>query len=384
MFEFMKECVIHYAGIPLKAIHYFCKNDGNNKNRISTFEVRILVNSHYYAYGFDTNLFQQTIEDEWIIDLGKNKVLYQRSKSLLKLDLSAQDKNRMNIYMNDFSDNNKTLFLSEMNHNKKIEVGSELICFKEIFDWFKNDLNVIYPDMPVTNFEYYYDENSLENVKKLIQTFDTGIQDIKIRRIEKEELQSKIGRTMYMDVINKLQNKIKEDTNHNIRLSMRSKKEFFNIDMNKDFELKITTLSFSHGNSPFDFDFDEESDGTRRVFDLLDILLNKNQKSVYVIDEMERSLHPNLFTHFLELLNEHQKTSDVQLIFTTHEASIMNQKLFRRDQIWFVNRDQNNNSSLYSLDQFNERFDKKINKAYLEGRYGAVPIFKDFDLNTIE
>ena len=68
----------------------------------------------------------------------------------------------------------------------------------------------------------------------------------------------------------------------------------------------------------------------------------------------------------------------IQLIFTTHESSIMDQELFRRDEIWFVERDKNNNSNIYSLDKFKERYDKKLSKAYLEGRYGAIPVFTFF------
>ena len=99
---------------------------------------------------------------------------------------------------------------------------------------------------------------------------------------------------------------------------------------------------------------------------------------------MERSLHPNLFNHFIELLNEYQKQTNIQVIFTTHESSIMKQDLFRRDQIWFIERNKDNDSRIYSLDIFNERFDKKISKAYLEGRYGAIPQFKSLHINELE
>lgn len=163
---------------------------------------------------------------------------------------------------------------------------------------------------------------------------------------------------------------------------MRSKKEIFSITMGQDYNLIIETISFKHGKSMLDFEFCEESDGTRRIFDFLDILFNKN--SVYVIDEMERSLHPNLFKHFIELLNQYQEISNIQVIFTTHQSEIMSQDLFRRDQIWFVESDKNNDSKIYSLDTFNERFDKKISKAYLEGRYGATPQFKSFNINELE
>ena len=62
----------------------------------------------------------------------------------------------------------------------------------------------------------------------------------------------------------------------------------------------------------------------------------------------------------------------------------MDQELFRRDEIWFIERDDENNSSIYSLDRFKERYDKKLSKAYLEGRYGAIPVFKKFEFGEGE
>lgn len=108
------------------------------------------------------------------------------------------------------------------------------------------------------------------------------------------------------------------------------------------------------------------------------MLLNKTNNYVYVVDELERSLHPKLTSRFLQLFEQLHKNQLVQLIFTTHESSIMDQELFRRDEIWFVERDENNNSHVFSLDKFKERYDKKLSKAYLEGRYGAIPLFTSF------
>ena len=68
----------------------------------------------------------------------------------------------------------------------------------------------------------------------------------------------------------------------------------------------------------------------------------------------------------------------MQLVITTHESTIMDQALFRRDEIWFIERDTDNRSRVYSLDRFKERYDKVLSKAYLEGRYGAIPVFKSF------
>lgn len=383
--RFMKECVMNQE-IPIESYNWYCRNHEDNKEKISSFSVQLLLNEDCYEYGFDAILNTQTIKDEWIVDLNKKKILYQRNndgKPLNGLNLGREDRMRMEIYLDDFLHNDKSLFLTEMNRNKSFDKDSELSVYHRIYNWFVKDLNVVLPDMPLTKFSYYYDESTLSNIKKIVRSFDTGIEDIEIKNMSEEQLQNKIGISLYKDVINELKKNVQKQ-GQELNLSMRSKKEFFNITMNDNYDLEIKTLCFKHGQSMLDFEFCEESDGTKRVFDFLDILLNKNQNSVYVIDEMERSLHPNLFNRLIELLNEYQKQSNIQVIFTTHESSIMKQDLFRRDQIWFIERNKDNDSRIYSLDIFNERFDKKISKAYLEGRYGAIPQFKSLHINELE
>lgn len=383
--RFMKECVMNQE-IPIESYNWYCRNHEDNKEKISSFSVQLLLNEDCYEYGFDAILNTQTIEDEWIVDLNKKKILYQRNndgKPLNGLNLGREDRMRMEIYLDDFLHNDKSLFLTEMNRNKSFDKDSELSVYHRIYNWFVKDLNVVLPDMPLTKFSYYYDESTLSNIKKIVRSFDTGIEDIEIKNMSEEQLQNKIGISLYKDVINELKKNVQKQ-GQELNLSMRSKKEFFNITMNDNYDLEIKTLCFKHGQSMLDFEFCEESDGTKRVFDFLDILLNKNQNSVYVIDEMERSLHPNLFNRLIELLNEYQKQSNIQVIFTKHESSIMKQDLFRRDQIWFIERNKDNDSRIYSLDTFNERFDKKISKAYLEGRYGAIPQFKSLHINELE
>lgn len=383
--RFMKKCVMNQE-IPIESYNWYCRNHEDNKEKISSFSVQLLLNEDCYEYGFDAILNTQTIKDEWIVDLNKKKILYQRNndgKPLNGLNLGREDRMRMEIYLDDFLHNDKSLFLTEMNRNKSFDKDSELSVYHRIYNWFVKDSNVVLPDMPLTKFSYYYDESTLSNIKKIVRSFDTGIEDIEIKNMSEEQLQNKIGISLYKDVINELKKNVQKQ-GQELNLSMRSKKEFFNITMNDNYDLEIKTLCFKHGQSMLDFEFCEESDGTKRVFDFLDILLNKNQNSVYVIDEMERSLHPNLFNRFIELLNEYQKQSNIQVIFTTHESSIMKQDLFRRDQIWFIERNKDNDSRIYSLDTFNERFDKKISKAYLDGRYGAIPQFKSLHINELE
>ena len=94
---------------------------------------------------------------------------------------------------------------------------------------------------------------------------------------------------------------------------------------------------------------------------------------VFIIDEMERSLHPNLIYDLFDLFLSKSENINSQLITASHESSLLTQKLFRKDEIWFVVKDKDGSSHLHSLEEYNVRFDKEIRKDYLLGRYKAVP-----------
>ena len=96
---------------------------------------------------------------------------------------------------------------------------------------------------------------------------------------------------------------------------------------------------------------------------------------VLVFDELETSLHPNLVVHLIQLfLNPVINKKGAQLIFTTHDTNLLNLDLFRRDQIWFVEKTNNQFSDFYSLAQLkNVRKDENIEKGYIAGKYGSIP-----------
>ena len=92
-------------------------------------------------------------------------------------------------------------------------------------------------------------------------------------------------------------------------------------------------------------------------------------------NELDRCLHPSLSYKFVETFLNLAAEKNIQLIVTTHESRLMDFDLLRRDEIWFVDKKENGESDIYSLEEYNARFDQKIDKAYLEGRYGGIPIF---------
>lgn len=125
------------------------------------------------------------------------------------------------------------------------------------------------------------------------------------------------------------------------------------------------------------FSLGDESDGTQRIFDYIPLILDLIQgEKVFVIDEMERSLHPALMRKLIELFFKYSNNISTQLIFTTHESTLMDQDLLRRDEIWLIEKDKEGVSSLNRLDEkFNLRFDKELERSYLKGLFGASPDF---------
>ena len=99
-----------------------------------------------------------------------------------------------------------------------------------------------------------------------------------------------------------------------------------------------------------------------------------DQNKVVVIDELDRSLHPLLCWEFIRFFSETRPGDRKQLIVTTHEAHLLDQKLLRRNEYWFVEKDAAQQSRLVSLSDFNIRNDLQIEKGYLQGRFGAIPV----------
>lgn len=383
VFAFIKAVVAD--GIPVNATNDFCKSREENKKRESVFELQFTVGDKFYAYGFSVILNQRKITEEWLFELlqdGSSRNLFIRENDQMPklgegVSPSTSEKNRFSIYAEDFAGHDSQLFLTEMNRGKKYEEDSRLFFFKQVFDWIMNNVIVLNPNTGITNFENY-SEQSLESINQLIQTFDTGISEVKTHKISMDELSKMIPAEILTGIIASLKKQMQLTNMPQIQMSWRTAESFFNIKIMGNEEPEISTLILRHGKSFFDFDFADESDGTKRLFDLIDMLLTQREDTVYVVDELERSLHPKLTEHFLKLFMEAHDGVRMQLIFTTHENTIMDQELFRRDEIWFVERDVSNDSTIYSLDRFKERYDKKLSKAYLEGRYGAIPVFKKF------
>ena len=134
----------------------------------------------------------------------------------------------------------------------------------------------------------------------------------------------------------------------------------------------------AHTQESVAFDESEESDGTLALFAFagpwLDVIENER---VLVVDELDTSLHPLLVHHLVKRL--HHEGTKAQLIFTTHDTTLLSQKLLRNDQVWFMEKDDKGASRLYPLSDFSPRDNEAIERGYLNGRYGGIPFLKNLD-----
>lgn len=133
--------------------------------------------------------------------------------------------------------------------------------------------------------------------------------------------------------------------------------------------------------------FYEESSGTQKIFALYGFFKHSIELGMPIfIDELDAKLHPLLMQYILGMFHsEKTNKNGAQLIYTSHDDYTLNKDIFRRDEIWFVEKDINSVSTLYSLSEYKigdkkVRNDASYNKDYLSGKYGAIPILNSFDI----
>ena len=222
------------------------------------------------------------------------------------------------------------------------------------FEWFRDELQFVGPYQPMLSEEFTInllnkDKKLKELILKALLEADMGIEDIDA-------------------VIKKLEN-IPDTLPQEIKYFLINAKAPFN-------QTEIKTF---HKGVVFDF-FTEESEGTKRMFSLIGPWIDAlHNGKILIIDELDVKLHHFLNLFLVNLFHDPtQNKTNAQLIFTTHNTNLLDQDIFRRDQIWFTEKDiETASTKLYSLTEYNPRKDKDIQKGYLAGKYGALPFIKE-------
>lgn len=309
-------------------------------------EVEILAkNNKIYKYGFE--VLKDKIISEWLFEKRVNKfyAIFER------------ENNNVSMKPNKISDlvniDERTLFL---NIYSKIDRNNE--DFSNVYDWFVNSM---YLDLGNPNFERFInnrvslkilsDENYKKELLKFIKTFDSGIEGIRTTPDSIEAVKSNNG-IIDIEVLHRGENG----------------------------ELKAL---------PFYL----ESNGTRKMFHLFDLFMDALKNGmVLFVDELDAKLHPLLTRYIINLFHNSQTNiGNGQLIYSTHDTVNLNKETFRRDEIWFAEKDKDGISEIYALSDYILDDDKNVgkkvrndatyNKDYLTGRYGAIPVLEEFDID---
>lgn len=298
-----------------------------------------------------------------------------KTSLLFSKDFEKSKKNQMlkEILLQEFVKPDKPILKLIANRDSK-----ELQIVKKAFDWFENSLQIITPEIRIGYLPERLDkdEKFRNYFKDLVCTFHVGIKDVVIK---KERIETFFGNDDKEDLDIILRDL--ENSNHDALPLGRG----INIVKEND-EVLVKILHFKHENaqgSEAIFNLLEESDGTVRLLDFIPVFraLILEQK-VFVIDEIERSLHPLLIKELVRKFSLDSNTKG-QLLFTTHESNLLDQEIFRQDEIWFAEKDETGNTDLYSLNTFKgEHKTIDIQKGYLSGRYRAIPFLGNLqDLN---
>ena len=320
----------------------------------SEFEVTFVEQGVRYDYGFSCN--RERFTEEWLIayPLGRAQKWFHRvfdaeaGKDAYKFSTSFLGGRQRQTWATQTRPN--ALFFSTA-----IQLNNEQL--KPAFDWFKLRLRVI---NSVGDFSASYtlrrcaDDADRSRIVEFMNSADLSITDIQVKETYfSAELLPKDLPTAIRDEFAK---------------GMAGKKKIEPRFFHKDVDSQETV----------EFDESEESDGTRALFAFagpwLDVLENER---VLVVDELDTSLHPLLVHHLVKRL--HHEGTKAQLIFTTHDTSLLSQKLLRRDQVWFMEKDNQSATRLYPLSDFSPRDNEAIERGYLNGRYGGIPFLRDLD-----
>ncbi|MGM0380118.1 MAG: AAA family ATPase [Bacillota bacterium] len=390
--DFSKVLIINgIEDMNYQEMHY--KLNEENINKPTKFEYEVMIDEKYYAFGFNVDLKNKKILNEWLVELfpDDEKLIYERSikDNYYKHDINFNaDKVRakFEFLLDDVNNIENTLLLTEVNRRKKNPEDFKIL--EKVFHWFQEKLEVIYPDSVMKGMTKIF-KNTDINLVKLLKYFDTGIENFELRQSSLEEISKYIPNNIFnamkkdiSDFKNQIDSNISKDLKFKGLGILRLQDHLYEMDLTKEEnDTEIKEILFNHNdNKNISFTYGQESDGTRRLIELLNVIHGEHTGKTFVIDELDRSLHPQMTIKFVETFLKIAKEKQTQLIITTHESNLMDLKILRRDEIWFVERHHKlNESRFYSLEEFKVHNTKKVVKDYLIGRYGAVPVFKDFE-----
>ena len=353
----------------LRALHFFCRavQDSHNKwkpnssidrqpfgrnesSSMSSFELDFVLEGIAYTYGFCVT--SSEVSDEWLFSYPskKKQTLFRRKRANFTFGKHFVGNKRLietTVRAN-------SLFLSAAAQNNHVLLSK---IYKWIDDWIiiTDERNSIVK----LAAEICKDVEARDLLLSFVRNADLGIVGMQTKNHEPT--------AEVLERLERVTKNMPEEMAQQIRMRTLEKIEF----------------NFIHSgpnNSNFTIDSADESQGTLNYFGLIaPVLLAINNGGVLIVDELDESLHPALIKGVLGLFTSPKSNvGNAQLIFNTHDTNLLDLDLLRRDEIWFSEKDTEGATHVYPLTDFRPRSSEKIDRGYLEGRYGAIPFLGEF------
>ncbi len=330
------------------------KFDFESRNKPTSFEFTFIAkDGRKYIYGFSATT--EKVVEEYLY-------CYNTSKPTLLFDLNENEKPKFNRAYKV-----KLEAAYQMNTANKLFLATattwNVECTKSPFEWLAESIDTFTDVMELGGvaFEKYRtDENRkyIEFTKNLLKQADINISSIEV---DAKEVVG--GPALPFQIV--VQGKIIPPNE------------------GKHYDVEITTghtvVDENGEKTEFSLTLQEESIGTQLLFFYGPLLKDAFEKGkTIVLDEIDKSMHPSLVKFIMNLFRDPDVNKNgAQLIVTTHETGILSLEMFRRDQIYFTEKDSKSGvTDLYSLDEFSVRKTENIEKGYLMGRYGAIPLLQ--------
>ncbi len=328
------------------------KLDPEAAGSATEFEVVFIANGIRYQYGFAAT--RERIMEEWLIAFPKVRAQHwyarqwDEKKGEYQWEMGNALQGQKQLWRE--STRNNALFLSTA-----VQLNSQQL--QPAYDWFDDTLRTttVAAWRPTFTASLCSDPKNKVKVLDFLKAADIDIQDVMLKKKLFDEKD--------------LPDDMPDEVKTMVAKEMEGKEIIAELNMmHKDSTGKLIA-----------FEFDDESDGTQKLFSFagpwLDTLMNGY---VLFVDELHDNLHPRLVQFLVELFHSSETNpKNAQLVFTTHETSILNQEVFRRDQIWFCEKGSDQDTKVYPLTDFSPRKGREnLELAYLAGRYGAVPYMR--------
>ncbi len=335
---------------------------GSIENEPTGFDLQFIAGQRLYRFGVKVD--DRRISEEWLVRVvgGSETILYER---LTDVEVPQCGK-KLKALATVGAPDNQT-FLATMAANlDEADLGDDI---PRVLKWFSDGFKLIAPSNSYRALAGALERapDLLDFTGEYLRTASTGIDALKAAR---HEITEQEFRQLVPGDLPQVSN------GQPVLLSLRMGDALLveRNGRNRYYQLGVRAVHRGENGEPVIFDLLEESDGTRRLLELIPAVHRASRdNSVFVIDEIDRSLHPLLARGFLKSFLDACAGSQSQLIVTTHESSLLDQDLLRRDEIWFAEKDQASATHLYSLVDFKVRNDLEIRKHYLQGRFGAIP-----------